>query len=45
MGLAVCMRIVTAHDGTLRAANGHGGGCTMTVTLPAAKPHEACLLL
>ncbi len=36
MGLAVCMRIVTAHDGTLRASARQGGGCSMRITLPAA---------
>ncbi len=36
MGLAVCMRIITAHDGVLRAASRTGGGATMTVRLPAA---------
>jgi PAS domain S-box-containing protein len=36
MGLAVCMRIVTAHDGTLRASARQGGGCSMRVSLPAA---------
>ncbi|MFP6582701.1 MAG: ATP-binding protein [Candidatus Hydrogenedentota bacterium] len=37
MGLAVCMRIVTAHNGTLRAMNRAGGGCTMIVQLPLAR--------
>ena len=41
MGLAVCLRIVTAHDGTLRASYCEGGGCSMVMTLPAAKPAEA----
>jgi signal transduction histidine kinase len=36
MGLAVCMRIVTAHDGTLRASARQGGGCSMRIALPAA---------
>ncbi len=36
MGLAVCMRIVTAHDGTLRATARREGGCSMRMTLPAA---------
>ncbi len=40
MGLAVCLRIVTAHDGTLRASQRQGGGCAMTLTLPAAKTVE-----
>jgi two-component system, NtrC family, sensor histidine kinase PilS len=34
MGLSVCMRIVTAHNGTIRATNRSGGGCTMEVRLP-----------
>lgn len=37
MGLAVCLRIVTAHDGTIRAASREGGGATIAVRLPAAK--------
>lgn len=37
MGLAVCMRIVTAHDGTIRASTRQGGGCSMRVVLPAAE--------
>jgi len=37
MGLAVSLRIVTAHDGTIRAAPREGGGATMTVHLPAAQ--------
>ena len=34
MGLAVCLRIITAHDGTIRAANREHGGCSMHVSLP-----------
>ena len=37
MGLAVCIRIVTAHDGTIRASARQGGGCSMRVVLPAAE--------
>ncbi len=37
MGLAVCIRIVTAHDGTIRASARQGGGCSMRVSLPAAE--------
>ena len=33
MGLAVCMRIVTAHDGTIRATRA-GGGTTITYVFP-----------
>lgn len=40
MGLAVCLRIITAHDGTIRAASRQGGGATMTVRLPAAREKE-----
>ena len=40
MGLAVSMRIVTAHDGTLRAAPREGRGTTMSVRLPAAQQKE-----
>jgi len=36
MGLAVCSRIMTAHDGTIRASSRSAGGCTMTVRFPAA---------
>jgi two-component system, NtrC family, sensor histidine kinase PilS len=34
MGLAVCMRIVTAHNGDIRAAARPGGGMSMLVRLP-----------
>lgn len=36
MGLAICMRLVTAHDGTIQVASRPGGGTSMTVRLPAA---------
>ena len=36
MGLAICMRIITAHDGTIQAASRPGGGTSMSVRLPAA---------
>ncbi len=36
MGLAVCMRIVTAHDGIIHAASRPGGGATVAVRLPVA---------
>lgn len=36
MGLAVCARILTAHDGTIRATSRAGGGCSMNITLPVA---------
>ena len=37
MGLAICSRIVTAHDGTIRAGSRGSGGATLTVRLPAAQ--------
>ena len=40
MGLAVCMRIITAHNGTIRASNRAGGGCAMELRLPQL-PREA----
>ncbi len=40
MGLAVCLRIVTAHDGMLRAVSRAGGGTTMSVQLPVARTEE-----
>jgi len=36
MGLAVCMRIITAHDGTIQAASRSGGGTSIIVRLPRA---------
>lgn len=45
MGLAVCSRIVTAHDGTLRASSREGGGCAMSLSLPAAKLEEVPVTL
>ncbi|MCC6796513.1 MAG: PAS domain S-box protein [Candidatus Hydrogenedentes bacterium] len=40
MGLAICMRIITAHDGTIRAASRQGGGASMTVRLPLTRTEE-----
>jgi len=34
MGLAICLRIVTAHDGTIRVGSREGGGASVTVRLP-----------
>jgi two-component system, NtrC family, sensor histidine kinase PilS len=34
MGLAICMRMITAHDGTIQAASRPGGGTAMSVRLP-----------
>lgn len=36
MGLAVCLRIITNHDGSLRATSRESGGATMHVILPAS---------
>lgn len=38
MGLAVCLRIVTAHDGDIRVAARPGGGASIIVRLPVFKP-------
>jgi len=40
MGLAVCQRIVTAHDGIIRASSRTTGGTSMSVRLPAVQPTE-----
>jgi len=40
MGLAVCMRIVTAHDGTIRATPREGGGTSLSVRLPIIRKEE-----
>lgn len=40
MGLAVCMRIVTAHDGTIRATPREGGGTSISVRLPTSREEE-----
>ncbi|GMV98981.1 MAG: hypothetical protein AMXMBFR84_01210 [Candidatus Hydrogenedentota bacterium] len=40
MGLAICHRIVTAHDGTIRATSREGGGTTLSVRLPATRIEE-----
>jgi len=40
MGLAVCLRIITAHDGTIRAASREGGGAVLAVRLPASRGKE-----
>ncbi len=37
MGLAICMRMITAHDGTIQAASRPGGGTAMSVRLPRAR--------
>lgn len=37
MGLAVCQRIITAHDGAIRPFSREGGGCSMVVSLPPVK--------
>lgn len=40
MGLPVCMRIVTAHDGTIRATPREGGGTSLSVRLPIIREEE-----
>ena len=40
MGLAICHRIVTAHDGTIHAMSRPGGGASIVVKLPAARVEE-----
>ena len=40
MGLAICMRLVTAHDGTIQAASRNEGGTVMTVRLPLLHEEE-----
>ncbi len=37
MGLAVCMRIITAHDGAIHVRPREGRGTSMSVRLPAAR--------
>jgi len=36
----VCMRIITAHDGTIQVASRSGGGASMVVRLPRAGDNE-----
>lgn len=40
MGLPVCMRILTAHDGTIRATPREGGGTSVSVRLPILRQEE-----
>lgn len=37
MGLAVCHRIITAHDGTIRVSSRELGGTSLSVRLPAVR--------
>lgn len=41
MGLAICQRIITAHDGTIQAFSRENGGCRMSVRLPAIVREES----
>ena len=36
IGLAVCDEIIRLHEGTFEIDNAEGGGCVVTITLPAA---------
>lgn len=40
MGLAVCQRIVTAHDGAIRVTSREGGGASIIVQLPCFSEEE-----
>lgn len=40
MGLAICHRIVTAHNGAIQVASRPGGGTSMSVRLPVATAGE-----
>lgn len=40
MGLAVCQRIITAHDGVISVASREGGGTSMIVRLPLGAEEE-----
>jgi two-component system, NtrC family, sensor histidine kinase PilS len=40
MGLAICQRIVTSHDGVIHATPREGGGTAMSVRLPIAQKKE-----
>ena len=42
MGLAICSRIVTAHDGIIRAGSRTTGGATFTVNLPLSRHDNHC---
>ena len=35
IGLAVCDEIIRLHEGTFTIGNAEGGGCVVTITLPA----------
>ena len=36
IGLAVCDEIIRLHNGEFEIGNASGGGCVVTITLPAA---------
>lgn len=40
MGLAICQRIITSHDGVIHATPREGGGTTMSVRLPMVQKKE-----
>jgi signal transduction histidine kinase len=40
LGLAICRKIVEAHNGTITATNREGGGADFRVTIPAPEPNH-----
>jgi signal transduction histidine kinase len=40
LGLAICKAIVTAHEGTIEAANRPGGGAMFRIRLPLSSAAE-----
>jgi PAS domain S-box-containing protein len=41
LGLTICRKIMSAHGGSIRAANADGGGAIMRVVLPACRQETA----